>query len=104
MKKLTCSLILAFLFLQLIRPISSYALDTSVRGFIALDALNYEKVQKQKGAAVIGIGVLDLKIFAEQDDMSASIKLDLDGKLDKENNIFEEAYATYKGVPINCSC
>lgn len=99
MKKLTCSLILAFLFLQLIRPISSYALDTSVRGFIALDALNYEKVQKQKGAAVIGIGVLDLKIFAEQDDMSASIKLDLDGKLDKENNIFEEAYATYKGVP-----
>ncbi len=95
MKKLSLLLALvAICFAQ-----SSYALDTSVRGFIALDALNYEKVQKQKGAAVIGIGVLDLKVFAEQDDMSASIKLDLDGKLDKENNIFEEAYATYKGVP-----
>ncbi|MBY0413397.1 MAG: hypothetical protein K2Q18_04500 [Bdellovibrionales bacterium] len=80
-------------------PLSANSFDTSVRGFIALDALNYEKVESQKGAAVIGIGVLDLKIFAEQDDMSAAIKLDLDGKLEKENNIFEEAYATYKGIP-----
>lgn len=78
-------------------PVSSFALETSLRGFIALDMLNYEKIHREKGAAVIGIGVLDLKIFAEQDDMTAAIKLDLDGKLEKENNIFEEAYATYKG-------
>lgn len=80
-------------------PFSAHSFDTSVRGFIALDALNYEKVQAQKAGAIIGIGVLDLKIFAEQDNMSAAIKIDLDGKLEKENNIFEEAYATYKGVP-----
>lgn len=80
-------------------PLNAFSFDTSVRGFIALDALNYEKVQGQRAGAVIGIGVLDLKVFAEQDDMSAAIKLDLDGKLEKENNIFEEAYATYKGVP-----
>lgn len=95
MKKLLFTLLLV----PSLLPLSAHALDASVRGFIALDALNYEKVQSQKGAAVIGIGVLDLKIFAEQDDMSAAIKLDLDGKLDKENNIFEEAYATYKGIP-----
>ena len=87
MKKLTSSLVL----FAIVSFNQAHALDTSVRGFIALDALNYEKVQKQKGAAVIGIGVLDLKVFAEQDDMSAAIKLDLDGKLDRENNIFEEA-------------
>jgi hypothetical protein len=78
---------------------NSQAFDTSVKGFIALDALNFEKIASSKGTTVLGIGVLDLKIFAEQDDMSAALKLDLDGKLDKENNIFEEAYATYKGVP-----
>lgn len=95
MKKLLFTLLLV----PSLLPVNAHALDASVRGFIALDALNYEKVQGQKGAAVVGIGVLDLKIFAEQDDMSAAIKLDLDGKLDRENNIFEEAYATYKGVP-----
>jgi hypothetical protein len=80
-------------------PLNAFAFDTSVRGFIALDALNFEKVASNKGSTVIGIGVLDLKVFAEQDDMSAAIKLDLDGNLSKENNLFEEAYATYKGVP-----
>lgn len=95
MKKHLFSLGLVSIFLA--QP--SFALDTSVRGFIALDALNFEKVSGQKGSSVIGIGVLDLKVFAEQDDMSAAIKLDLDGKLDRENNIFEEAYATYKGIP-----
>lgn len=96
MKKLLCALVL----LSSLLPVNkAYSFDTSVRGFIALDALNFEKVSGQKGSTVVGIGVLDLKIFAEQDDMSAAIKLDLDGKLDRENNIFEEAYATYKGVP-----
>ena len=92
-------LFFAFIVVPCLLPLKAHSFDTSVRGFIALDALNFEKVASEKGAAVIGIGVLDLKIFAEQDDMSAAIKLDLDGKLEKENNIFEEAYATYKGVP-----
>jgi hypothetical protein len=92
-------LVLALTTVSCLLPFSAHSLDTAVRGFIALDALNYEKVQGQKAGAVMGIGVLDLKVFAEQDDMSVAIKLDLDGKLDKENNIFEEAYATYKGVP-----
>lgn len=96
MKKLLFTLILAPCCLM---PIKAHSFDASVRGFIALDALNFEKVAGSRGASVIGIGVLDLKIFAEQDDMSAAIKLDLDGKLDRENNIFEEAYATYKGIP-----
>lgn len=96
MKKLLFTLILAPCCLM---PLKAHSFDASVRGFIALDALNFEKVAGSRGASVIGIGVLDLKIFAEQDDMSAAIKLDLDGKLDKENNIFEEAYATYKGIP-----
>lgn len=95
MKKLLFTLV----FVHGLLPLNAYSFETSVRGFIALDALNFEKVAGSKGATVIGIGVLDLKVFAEQDDMSAAIKLDLDGKLDKENNIFEEAYATYKGVP-----
>lgn len=95
MKKLLVALFLV----PCLIPQGAYSFDTSVRGFIALDALNFEKISGDKAASVIGIGVLDLKIFAEQDDMAAAIKLDLDGKLDKENNIFEEAYATYKGVP-----
>ena len=96
MKKRVCAFGVFFSLLSISFPL--YALDTSIRGFIALDALNFEKVSGLKGASIIGIGVLDLKVFAEQDDMTAAIKLDLDGKLDKENNIFEEAYATYKGI------
>lgn len=92
-------LVLALTTVSCLLPLSAHSFDTSVRGFIALDALNYEKVQGEKAGAVMGIGVLDLKIFAEQDDMSAAIKLDLDGKLEKANGIFEEAYATYKGIP-----
>lgn len=91
-------LLLALFLSPFLLPLKAYSLDTSVRGFIALDALNYEKIHRERGSAVIGIGVLDLKVFAEQDDMSAAIKLDLDGKLATDNNIFEEAYATYKGI------
>ncbi len=77
---------------------SSFAFDTSVKGFIALDGINLQKIQKKPAESVIGIGVLDLKVFAEQDNVTAAIKLDLDGKLAEENNIFEEAYASYRGV------
>lgn len=87
------------LLLCLLLPNFAFSLDTALKGFIALDALNYEKISKTKGAAVIGIGVLDLKVFAEQDYLSAAIKLDLDNsKLGEANNIFEEAYASYRGI------
>ena len=80
MKKLFCTLVT----LSCLLPINNaFSLDASVRGFIALDAANFEKISGQKGSTVIGIGVLDLKIFAEQDDMSVAMKLDLDGKLRK---------------------
>ena len=96
MKKLICSLVL----LSSLLPLNNaWSFDTSVRGFIALDALNFKKISSQKGSTVVGIGVLDLKVFAEQDDMAAAIKLNLDGKLDRQNALFEEAYVTYKGVP-----
>lgn len=89
-------LIFALLAISL-APDLAYSLDTSLRGFIALDALNYEKIQRKKGAAVIGIGVLDLKVFAEQDNMTAAIKLNIDTNLAVQNSIFEEAYASYRG-------
>lgn len=87
-----------FVLLLAISP-TSFAFDTSVKGFIALDGLNLQKIQNKPAEAVIGIGVLDLKIFAEQDDVTAAIKLDLDGKLSEDLNIFEEAYASYRGIP-----
>lgn len=80
-------------------PILSFGFDTSVKGFIALSALDYQKIEGRTGGPVIGIGVLDLKVFAEQDNMSAALKLDLDGKLSDDYNIFEEAYASYRGIP-----
>ncbi len=86
-----------FIFLSTLLNLS-YAFDTSVRGFIALDTLKFQKIEDQNASLVTGIGVLDLKIFAEQDNMTAALKLDLDGKLNEANNIFEEAYATYRGI------
>jgi hypothetical protein len=79
-------------------PNLAFSFETSLKGFIALDAINYEKIQRKEGAAIIGIGVLDLKIFAEQDDMTAAIKLNIDGNLSIQNSIFEEAYASYRGI------
>ena len=76
----------------------TYAFDTSLKGFIALDALNYEKIQDKDGGASIGIAVLDLKVFAEQENLSSAIKLNIDGNLAVQNTIFEEAYASYRGI------
>lgn len=87
-----------FFTLCLLVPSYAFSLDTSLKGFIALDALNYEKIQRKNGAAVIGIGVLDLKVFAEQDNMTAAIKLNIDTNLGVQNSIFEEAYASYRGI------
>lgn len=79
-------------------PSFAFSFDTALKGFIALDALNYEKIQRKTGAAVIGIGVLDLKVFAEQENMTAAIKLNIDTNLTVQNSIFEEAYASYRGI------
>lgn len=79
-------------------PSFAHSFETSLKGFIALDAINYEKIQRKEGAAVIGIGVLDLKVFAEQENMTAAIKLNIDGNLSIQNSIFEEAYASYRGI------
>jgi hypothetical protein len=90
MRKLTFALCLLL-------PISAFSFDTQVKGFIALDALNFKKISRQNDAVDIGIGVLDLKVFAEQDNMLAAVKLNIDGNLAIQNNLFEEAYATYRG-------
>ncbi len=74
------------------------AFDTSVKGFIALDLANIEKIEGKKLDPQVGIGVLDLKVFAEQDGLTFNMKLDLDGKLAEANNIFEEAYVGYRGI------
>lgn len=86
-----------FFTLCLLLPNFGFSFDTQVKGFIALDALNYKNIQRQKDSVDIGIGVLDLKVFAEQDNMLAAIKLNIDGDLSKRNEIFEEAYVTYRG-------
>ena len=88
--------ILTLLVISLI-PNLSYSLDTAVKGFIALDVFNYKKIERTKDALDVGIGVLDLKIFAEQDNMLAAMKLNIDGNLSVQNTLFEEAYATYRG-------
>lgn len=88
-----------FLTLSLLASLTSaHAFDTSLKGFIALDLANFEKIEGKKGSTVVGIGVLDLKVFAEQEGLTFNMKLDLDGKLAEENNIFEEAYVGYRGI------
>ncbi len=86
-----------FFTLCFLLPSFAFSFDTQVKGFIALDALNFKKIQRQTDSMDIGIGVLDLKVFAEQDNMLAAIKLNIDGDLTKRNTLFEEAYATYRG-------
>ncbi len=77
---------------------STLAFDTSVKGFIALDLPNFEKIEGDKASTILGIGVLDLKVFAEQDAMTLNMKIDLDGKLSENYNLFEEAYVGYRGI------
>lgn len=90
---------LAYIFWAIVLlPNSSYALDAAIKGFIALEAVNYTKIHRSNDSLSSGIGVLDLKIFAEQDNMTAAIKLNIDGNLSVQNTLFEEAYATYRGI------
>lgn len=88
--------VIAFL-VVLIMSTKSFALDTDVKGFIALDLATIEQIQHKRTAIESGIGVLDLKIYANHENMSAKFKLDLDdSSIGEAYNIFEEATATYK--------
>jgi hypothetical protein len=76
---------------------NSFALDTEIKGFLALDLLILKKIEGRQQELVTGIGVLDLKAYATQDDFSGKIKLDLDNsKINEKYNLFEEASAAYR--------
>ncbi|PIP96236.1 MAG: hypothetical protein COW00_19945 [Bdellovibrio sp. CG12_big_fil_rev_8_21_14_0_65_39_13] len=84
--------ILAFSF-----SFNAFALNAEVKGFLALDLLRVSKVKNRSQSVETGIGVLDLKIYGNQDNIFARFKLDLDdSKLGEPYNIFEEATATYR--------
>lgn len=74
-----------------------FALDTEIRGFIALDVFRISKEETRSQEVETGIGVLDLKIYGQQDNVGGKIKLDLDdSKLDQPYNLFEEAIVNYR--------
>jgi hypothetical protein len=87
-----------FVFTLFFLPSIAFSFDATVKGFIAVDALNFQKIGSHT-ATDIGIGALDLKIFAEQDKMSAALKLAIKSNLNVPGNLFEQAYASYRGVP-----
>ena len=91
-------LILCFLLLSNLITSNSFAFDAAVKGFIAIDALNFVR-SNSIDSTDIGIGTLDLKVFAEQDNMSAALKLAIKSNLNVPGNLFEQAYASYRGVP-----
>ncbi|GAB4012239.1 MAG: hypothetical protein Fur0010_07890 [Bdellovibrio sp.] len=73
------------------------ALDAEVKGFLALDLFKISKIENRNQSVETGIGVLDLKVYGNQDNIYARFKLDLDNsKLGEPYNIFEEATATYR--------
>lgn len=87
--------------LSLLVPIfSAHAFDASIKGFIALDMLSIKKQESRKQEVETGIGTLDLKVYATQDDFTAKLKLDLDdSRIGDAGNIFEEATVSYKFLP-----
>lgn len=87
-----------FLFALFFLPSLAFSFDAQVKGFIAVDALNFQQIGSTS-ATDIGIGALDLKIFAEQDYMTAALKLAIKSNLNVPGNLFEQAYASYRGIP-----
>jgi hypothetical protein len=77
----------------------SWAQEITTRGFIALDLFSFEKAESQRAEHETGIGTLDLKLYAQKDDLSAKIKLDLDGDLSDRHSIFEETLVFYRLSP-----
>lgn len=92
---------IAVILISFTAPIfNSFAFDATIKGFIALDMLVLEKQEARKQELETGIGTLDLKVYATQDDFSAKLKLDLDdSRLGDAYNIFEEATVSYKFMP-----
>ena len=83
-------------------PASAY--EVKIKGFIAADILNLEQVKKDQKKAErtlhSGLGVLDLKLYGQFNNLQSKIKLDLDsGSLAQRYNLFEEATLTYKVLP-----
>lgn len=75
------------------------AQELSTRGFIALDLFSLDKQESRPAEQEMGVGTLDLKLYAQKDDLSAKIKLDLDGDLSERHSIFEEALVYYRLSP-----
>jgi len=70
----------------------AFAADFKVKGFVALDLLNLEKVEGQEGSIGLGYGTADVKVYFNQEDFSAKIKLDIDGSTD----LMEEVLVMYR--------
>lgn len=88
--------ILFFATLLFLSSIEAYSFELDIKGFIALDVFNLEKIERQKQTTEFGIGVMDLKIFARHEDISLKVKMDIDGDLGTRNNLFEEAIIYYR--------
>lgn len=77
---------------------NSWALDTEVKGFVALNTFSYESVEDRDPTMKMGIGTIDLKFYFNHEDFSAKIKLDLDGQLEESNNLYEEAMVSWRPI------
>lgn len=88
----------------IIVPNSGFSLDlnTQIKGFIALDLLDYKKQSDRPSNSLeTGIGVLSIKTKTTYDKANAVIKLDLDSRhLENTYNLFEEAYVSFKFNPL----
>ncbi len=82
------------LFLTTYSPLS-LAIETDIKGFLALDLLTMQKSDGSNQVLETGIGVLDIKLYASHEDFRYKIKLDLDGDLSNRNGLFEEASLSY---------
>ena len=83
----------------LITSLSCFAYDASLKGFIALDALDVTKQmghRAPKEASIdTGIGVLHLNVYSRHQNFSSKIKLDVDGNLSNKYQLFEEVTVRY---------
>ncbi|MBL6988805.1 MAG: hypothetical protein ISR65_03470 [Bacteriovoracaceae bacterium] len=90
-------IVLSALLLSVFSVGPAFAFDTKVKGFVAIDLLSTNKKESQDQKYEFGIGVLDLKLYAQHEKFNAKIKLDLDdGKMDEKYNIFEEMTVSYR--------
>ena len=85
-------------------PLTVFAYEIKIKGFIAADILNLEQIKQEEEKADrsfhSGIGVLDLKLYGRFDKLESKIKLDLDsGSLAQRYNLFEEATLAYRVLP-----